>query len=283
MIELIKKEALRMKRTGIKLTSLALALSLVLLSLSGCTFLSDLNDAILGLYDKPDEPEASEFKIEELINEITTSTICAEVTINVEYRSVLSRPLGTVQGSGTVIMRTASTTLYVLTNAHCVTTPEDISSTKYNKTFYMTDYRGNVYSNGRVYAESISEKYDLALIAFDCGNWDVQPMTLAEKNPQINDTVIALGAPHSQMNSITVGKATAYYESELLEVEALYHTAPVGQGGSGGALLNTELELCGVNFAADETEEDFGNGSSIPIESVREYLASFGIFDEILN
>lgn len=68
MIELIKKEALRMKRTSIKLTSLALALSLVLLSLSGCTFLSDLNDAILGLYDKPDEPEASEFKIEELIN-----------------------------------------------------------------------------------------------------------------------------------------------------------------------------------------------------------------------
>lgn len=286
MIELIKKEALRMKRTGIKLTSLALALSLVLLSLSGCTFLSDLNDAILGLYDKPDEPEASEFKLEELINEITTSKIRSTVKLETKYFN--QNLWGDVtdyaisQGSGTLIMRgtaLGSTKCYVLTNAHCVDDNKEYA----RKKITVTDYCGNIYEGAAVYLNSISEKYDLAIVEFNCSNNDVQPIALADKNPRINGTVISLGTPHSQMNSITVGKVTTYYKSKLIEVDALYHTAPVGPGGSGGALLNTELELCGVNFAADETEEDFGNGSSVPIEAVREYLATFEIFNLILN
>ena len=272
-----------MKSMRIKLISFLLVIVLAAFMLTGCSSLDLIIDYLFSTPSQaPEEPEVDEFSLEDAINEITTSKMCAEVTISIEYRSILSTSLGTVQGSGTVIMRTESTLLYVLTNAHCVTTPDNITAQKYNKSIYMTDYRGNVYSGGKVYAESVDEERDLALITFACDNWDVQPLTLAKSNPSIGDTVIALGSPHAQMNSITVGKAVGYYDSDIIECEALYHSAPVGSGGSGGALLNTDLELCGVNFAADISEGDFGNGSSIPIESVREYLADFSIFKLIL-
>ena len=272
-----------MKSMRMKLISFLLVIVLAAFMLTGCSSLDLIIDYLFSTPSQtPEEPEADEFSVEDAINEITTSKMCAEVTISIEYRSILSTSLGTVQGSGTVIMRTESTLLYVLTNAHCVTTPDNITAQKYNKSIYMTDYRGNVYSGGKVYDESVDEERDLALITFACDNWDVQPLTLAKSNPSIGNTVIALGSPHAQMNSITVGKAGAYYDSDLIEVDALYHTAPLGSGGSGGALLNTDLELCGVNFAADISEGDFGNGSSIPIESVREYLADFSIFKLIL-
>ena len=266
-----------------KTISSLLIVVLLTLSLTGCTTIELITDHLLdSLSPDSTEPEVDEFSLEDAINEITTSKMCAEVTISIEYRSILSNLLGTVQGSGTVIMRTESTLLYVLTNAHCVTAPDNITAQKYNKSIYMTDYRGNVYGGGKVYAESVDEERDLALLTFACDNWDVQPLTLAKNNPSIGDTVIALGSPHAQMNSITVGKAVSYYDSDIIEGEALYHSAPVGSGGSGGALLNTDLELCGVNFASDISEGDFGSGSSIPIEPVREYLANFSIFNLIL-
>lgn len=272
-----------MKNVRIKLISSLLVIVLTAFMLTGCASLDLVIDYLFSSPGSdPTEPEAEEFSIEDAINEITTSKICAEVTISVEYRSILSNPLGTIQGSGTVIMRTDSTLLYVLTNAHCVTTPDNITSQRYNKSIYMTDYRGNVYGGGKIYSESVDEDLDLALITFACDNWDVQPLPLAKNNPSIGDTVIALGSPHAQMNSITVGKAVSYYDSDIIEGEALYHSAPMGSGGSGGALLNTDLELCGVNFASDISEGDFGSGSSIPIESVREYLANFSIFNLIL-
>ena len=275
-----------MKKTRLKLICVMLVLALTLLSLTGCIFFSDLGEATPGLDDKPGEPEAPEFKLEEAINEITMSKMQSTVKLETEYFNLNlwgdKTDYATSQGSGTVIMRSSalgSTKCYVLTNAHCVEDNKAYS----RKRITVTDYCGNTYENAAVYLNSINKKYDLAIVEFDCINTDVQPMALADNNPQIDDTVISLGTPHSQMNSITVGKVTTYYEGNLIEVKALYHSAPVGPGGSGGALLNTELELCGVNFAADEMTDGFGNGSSIPIESVREYLSTFSIFSLILN
>ncbi len=274
-----------MERTSSKIISSALVLVLALFSLTGCTFFENAANTILDIFSYDSEqPEAVEFDLEKAINEITTSTICAEVTITTKYynKNIWGDVTGyaTSQGSGTVVMRsTASMLCYVLTNAHCV---EDNADYAY-KSVTVTDFCGNKYERAEVRHGSISDKYDLAIVEFDCSNTDVQPIPLAEENPEIGDTVISLGSPRSQMNSITVGKATTYYSGNLIEVEALYHTALVGSGGSGGALLNTDLQLCGVNFAADTTQNDFSNGSAIPIESVREYLANFSIFKLILN
>ena len=277
-----------MRSVCTKLISSLLIVVLLTLSLTGCTAFEEIGnyitDALFGdilTPDGGDEPE--ELSVEDAINEITTAKMCALVQLSTKYYNV--NRWGEVtdyaisQGSGVVIMRsTADLNCYVITNAHCV---EDNADYK-NKSVSIVDFRGNKYTSTRVREGSVSEKYDLAIVEFHCGNLEVQPVSLAKKNPAVGDTVFALGSPHAQMNSLTVGTAGTYYDSDLIEVDALYHTAPLGSGGSGGALLNTDLELCGVNFAADISEGDFGNGSSIPIEAVREYLANFSIFNLIL-
>lgn len=277
-----------MRSIRTKLISSLLIVVLLTLSLTGCTAFEEIGnyitDALFGdivIPDGGDEPE--ELSVEDAINEITTAKMCALVQLSTKYYNV--NRWGEVtdyaisQGSGVVIMRsTADLNCYVITNAHCV---EDNADYK-NKSVSIVDFRGNKYTSTRVREGSVSEKYDLAIVEFHCGNLEVQPVSLAKKNPAVGDTVFALGSPHAQMNSLTVGTAGTYYDSDLIEVDALYHTAPLGSGGSGGALLNTDLELCGVNFAADISEGDFGNGSSIPIEAVREYLANFSIFNLIL-
>ena len=278
-----------MRSVRTKLISSLLIVVLLTLSLTGCTAFEEIGnyitDALFGdilTPDGGDEPEVDEFSLEDAINEITTTKMCALVQLSTKYYNV--NRWGEVtdyaisQGSGVVIMRsTADLNCYVITNAHCV---EDNADYK-NKSVSIVDFRGNKYT-GSVREGSVSEKYDLAIVEFHCGNLEVQPVSLAKENPAVGDTVFALGSPHAQMNSLTVGTAGAYYDSDLIEVDALYHTAPLGSGGSGGALLNTDLELCGVNFAADISEGDFGSGSSIPIESVREYLSNFSIFNLIL-
>lgn len=273
-----------MKRTSLRLISVALVLVLAVFSLTGCTFFENIGNAFLGIFNgEPVRSAEATFDLEEAINEITTSTIRSEVTIYTKYYNQTKwgevTDYAIAQGSGTVIMRsTASSLCYVLTNAHCV---EDMTEYAY-KSITVTSYCGNEYKNAEVHYGSINEAYDLAIMQFYCEDMDVQPLALADENPGIGDTVISLGSPYAQTNAITVGKAASYYNGELIEVEALYHTALVGSGGSGGALLNTDLEMCGVNFAADTSEEDFTNGSAIPIESVRAYLSEFSIFKLIL-
>ena len=278
-----------MKSVRTKIISSMLAIMLLSLSLTGCTTFDGIGDYIFDalygdIFDgSGDDQGADELSLEDAINQITTSKMCASVQLSTKYYNV--NRWGEVtdyaisQGSGVVIMRsTDDLNCYVITNAHCVADNADYK----HKSVSIVDFRGNKYTSTRVLDGSVSEKYDLAVVEFQCGNQEVQPIPLAKENPEIGDTVFALGSPHAQMNSVTVGKAASYYQGDLVEIEALYHTAPLGSGGSGGALLNSELELCGVNFAADITEGDFGNGSSIPIEAVREYLANFSIFKLIL-
>ena len=278
-----------MRSIRIKIISSLLVIVLVALSLTGCAALETISDyitdALFGDTVPPgaNEEGVNEFSLEEAINEITTSKMCAMVQLSIKYYNTnkfeQTTDYAIAQGSGVVIMRsTADLDCYVITNAHCV---EDNPKYKY-KSISIIDFQGNKYTSTTVREGSISEKYDLAIVEFHCGNKEVSPLPLASTNPSVGDTVFALGSPHAQMNSLTVGTAGAYYDSDLIEVDALYHTAPLGSGGSGGALLNTDLELCGVNFAADISEGDFGNGSSIPIEAVREYLANFSIFNLIL-
>ena len=273
-----------MKNIKIRLIASALVLTLTALALVGCIFPVDIEDLLDKTADGILENDA--FSYADAINDITTSKMCSTVTLTTLYYNQnffgITTESATSIGSGTVIMSTSEsggTNVYVLTNAHCV---NDISKYEH-KTITVTDYRGNAFSACSILQGSVSERYDLAIVVFTASNAGFGSIKLADENPKINDIVFSLGSPHAQTNSITTGRALRYYTGELIEVEALYHSALVGSGGSGGALLNGELELCGVNFAADDTEDDFSNGSAIPVESVREYLTTLKIFTEILD
>ena len=70
-----------------------------------------------------------------------------------------------------------------------------------------------------------------------------------------NDTnVISMGGPRLQYNTITLGKVTNNNTNITVTDDKSYsgvisHTAVINQGSSGGALINFDLKIVGINFA----------------------------------
>lgn len=172
---------------------------------------------------------------------------------------------------------------YVITNYHVVA--EDPSYSK--QSFTIEDYQGNVYTaylykNPNKQDSAISPEYDLACLYFKpSSTTNVKELTIASENPVIGDDVISLGAPNSQSNSVTYGKITEYRKITLddtsedlsnVTFEVIHHNAYIDHGSSGGPLLNSDLNVVGVNYAGSSQT---GEGYAIPAEKLIEFLNTY--------
>ena len=89
--------------------------------------------------------------------------------------------------------------------------------------------------------------------------------------------VVSIGSPNSQTNTVTYGRVIDVLKANgeiSLNFKVTYHTAIIGEGSSGGALLNGDLELVGINFAG-YASEGLGNGLSVPVSKVLEFIAPY--------
>jgi serine protease Do len=95
---------------------------------------------------------------------------------------------------------------------------------------------------------------DLAIVHIDAGR-KLTPMPLAPvKDLMVGETVIAIGNPLGYTNSVTTGIISALNRQiELPSCDILdgliQVSAPINAGNSGGALLNVNGELIGINVA----------------------------------
>jgi S1-C subfamily serine protease/cell division protein FtsB len=90
-------------------------------------------------------------------------------------------------------------------------------------------------------------------------------------------TVISIGAPRSQMNTVTVGKvidntsalflSTTLYKFKVFS-NAIRHSALIDKGNSGGALIDLNMKIVGINFAGNPQTNTF------PYQSVEGYALS---------
>lgn len=227
-----------------------------------------------------------------ITNQITTGAIRAVVTVNnVSYNeqkflgiTIGRKDVSQTNGSG-VIIRIDGNTAYLLTNCHVAATEDGRSHSELS----VTDYRGNTYAASIWQAPSapkaISPAYDLALLVFrfDAEN-PLVSLELSPADPVIGDHLVALGQPKGQTNAIAYGRAADYRKITLnntsasqsdVRFEVLQHTAYTDGGSSGGPLLNTDLQVAGINYAGSHSEQSFA-GYSIPISRVREFLNSCG-------
>lgn len=215
-----------------------------------------------------------------LTNKITTQTMKSNVSVSVSYSGT------TANGSGCVIYRDPSpqsddVVCYALTNSHVV-----YEATKRHGFFQtvnvsVTDCKGNKSISAKVVA--CDPDYDLAIVRFTVrSTYEIAPITFSDSNGTALDSVIAIGTPLGQSNSITYGTLYGYTKIKLSDSDAssnvtfdvAYHDAPIASGSSGGMLLNTNLELIGINYASGEDEQqNFTYAYTIPIEKVREFLA----------
>jgi len=124
----------------------------------------------------------------------------------------------------------------------------------------------------------VDAETDLALLKVDVGTLPAIPLGNSGQL-RIGDVVLAIGNPYGVGKSVTQGivSATGRGQLDLASFEDFIQTdAAINSGNSGGALINVDGELIGINtaiLAQDAGTE--GIGFAIPVDLVR------GVVEEI--
>ncbi|MDX1403212.1 MAG: trypsin-like peptidase domain-containing protein [Woeseiaceae bacterium] len=136
-------------------------------------------------------------------------------------------------------------------------------------------------SDGRIANPTVvgvDSETDLALLKVDLGPLPAIPLGRSDQL-RIGDIVLAIGNPYGLSKTVTQGivSATGRGLLGLTTFENFIQTdAAINEGNSGGALINSNGELVGINtavLAQDAGTE--GIGFAIPVDLVR------GVVDEI--
>ena len=170
-------------------------------------------------------------------------------------------------GSGVIV----STDGHILTNHHVISGAEEIKvDLKDRRTFPATVIGSDAPS-------------DLAVLKVSAG--DLPAMALADSDHvRVGDICLALGNPLGIGQTVTAGIVSAKGRSTGLSngsfEDFIQTDAPINQGNSGGALVNTTSELIGINSQiVSTTGGNIGIGFAVPsnmAKSVMSQLESQG-------
>ncbi len=178
-------------------------------------------------------------------------------------------------GSG-VLVRRAGDQVYVLTNEHVVGDASEI-------TVALND--GREFDAILVGKDANS---DLALVAFQTSE-EVPIATLGDSDQlQVGDWAFAVGNPLGFESTVTAGIVSALGRrstpgSGIAGLTDYIQTdAAVNQGNSGGALVNLNGEVVGINsWIASRSGGSIGLGFAIPINRAKRAINEFIAFGEI--
>ena len=159
-------------------------------------------------------------------------------------------PKRAAAGSGVII----SADGYIVTNNHVVDGADELTVT--------------LNENSKEYSARIigaDKTTDLALIKIDAKN--LPAIAIANSDDvKIGEWVLAVGNPLGLNNTVTAGIVSAKARQMGEGVTSMIQTdAAINQGNSGGALVNTNGALIGINaMLASPTGSNIGYGFAIP-------------------
>ena len=176
-------------------------------------------------------------------------------------------PPRTGLGSGVIV----SADGYILTNHHVVDGADQIK----------VDFNDNRTLDARVVGSDPPS--DLALLKVEATNLPVLALGNSD-NVRVGDVVLAIGNPLGIGQTVTMGIISAKGRQTGLSSgsfeDFLQTDAPINRGNSGGALVNTNSELIGINSQIlSPTGGSIGIGFAIPsnmARTVMQNLASSG-------
>lgn len=167
----------------------------------------------------------------------------------------------TTTGSGVLISEDG----YLITNYHVVEGAYEIQVLLWDQRYFEAEVIG------------IDPSTDLALLKIDADNLAFLPFGNSDQ-VQIGEWVLALGNPFDLSFTVTAGIISAkarniniIREENGLQIESFLQTdAVVNPGNSGGALVNLQGELIGINTAiASQTGSYSGYSFAVPSNLVR--------------
>lgn len=177
-------------------------------------------------------------------------------------------------GSGVVINSEG----YIVTNNHVVDNAEKVEVVLDDKRTYVAEILG------------VDPETDLALLKID--ESDLPYLNLGNSDElKVGEWVVAVGNPFNLTSTVTAGIVSAKGRNiNLLRqrggeyaIENFIQTdAAVNPGNSGGALVNTQGELIGINTAiASQTGSYAGYSFAIPINLAKKIIADLKDYGEV--
>lgn len=183
-------------------------------------------------------------------------------------RSPQRAQMGT--GSGVIINADG----YIVTNNHVIKNASELSVTLNNNKTYTAELVGT------------DPKTDIALLKIDADE-DLPYVTFGDSDSvQIGEWVLAVGNPFNLTSTVTAGIISA--KSRDLTGQSsqsfLQTDAAVNPGNSGGALVNTNGELVGINTAiSSQTGSYVGYSFAVPSNIARKVIEDIMEFGNVQN
>jgi len=220
-------------------------------------------------------------------NKILPSIVGIEITYNVTsqfsmFSQFSSTSTAKASGSGIIISKDG----YILTNNHVV---DSASSTSYYQLSEATSVKVKLYNDDTTYDAKIigkDSKTDLAVIKIDASN-----LTAAEfadsDTVKVGEFAMAVGNPLGLESSITCGVVSAVNrevtDSDGNTYTCLQTDAAINSGNSGGALVNSEGKVIGINTLKLSGDSVEGMGFAIPINSTIDVTKDLIEYNKVLR
>ena len=222
------------------------------------------------LADAPSLVEAAEKSLDAVVHVKNTSIYSAPLTMQDLFFGRNSQRAQVGTGSGVII----SSTGYIVTNNHVINNANEISITLNNNKSYMAELIGT------------DETTDIALLKIETEE-DLPFMAFGDSdNAKIGEWVLAVGNPFNLNSTVTAGIISA--KSRDLSgqnTQSFIQTdAAVNPGNSGGALVNTNGDLIGINTAiSSRTGSYIGYSFAVPSNIARKIVNDIMEYGNVQN
>lgn len=187
------------------------------------------------------------------------------ITVSYQVNSIFGSSEGKATGSGIIISEDG----YILTNNHVISS-ENTSS--YYAISEATNIKINLYNDQTSYDATVigTDSYtDLAVLKIEKDG--LTPATIGNSDTsKVGEYVMAVGNPLGMDYSVTTGIISAInreVQSEGTTYLAIQTDAAINSGNSGGALVNANGEVIGINTMKLAGNGIEGIGFAIPISS----------------
>lgn len=200
-------------------------------------------------------------------NKALPSIVGISISYNISYFGRTQTAEAT--GSGVII----SSDGYILTNNHVVSSSD---SSYYYEVSSATKVTVSLYGSDETYEATIvgtDEQTDLAIIKIDA-----EGLTAAElgdsSSVKVGEFVLAIGSPLGLDTSVTAGIVSALERDITTDDGTTYHVlqtdCAINSGNSGGALVNSQGQVIGINTLKLSGTGVEGVGFAIPINDTIE-------------
>ncbi|MBO3117330.1 trypsin-like peptidase domain-containing protein [Winogradskyella sp. DF17] len=220
--------------------------------------------------DSPNFVTAAEKSIDAVVHVKNTAIVSAPMTMYDLFSGRNSQRAQVGTGSGVII----SPTGYIVTNYHVIRDANEISITLNNNKIFNAELIG------------ADETTDIALIKIETEE-DLPFLAFGDSdNAKIGEWVLAVGNPFNLNSTVTAGIISA--KSRDLSgqnIQSFIQTdAAVNPGNSGGALVNTNGDLIGINTAiSSRTGSYIGYSFAVPSNITRKIVNDIMEYGNVQN